>query len=384
MRFYLMQRLSILDRYLLRELLIGTAAANLVLLVIFTGGTFADILNKVASGRLPGEIMFEVLGLHVVDTLSALLPMAMFLGILLALGRMYRDSEMHVLSTSGFGPRGLLRPAAWLAIGTAFLIGMISLWLGPLATRTADADVEEANRSVIAAGLEAGRFTELPGKGGILFVDSMNPDGTKLGKLFVASERAGKDNTTQIDVITAKHGELYHEGTADNRFIALFDGHRFDGRLGHDDWRLMTFARNDLALSSPDAGDDEDDPEHSRTTAALIGDKDPAAHAELQWRIAAPFATLVLALLALPMARQNTRSSTLGRLLIAVLTYLVFANMLIIARTFIAQDKMPAALGLWWVLLPVSVFAAFLFARQYAARRPRVQAVMSTKPGASA
>src|SRR6185437_14176379 len=213
-----MPRLSILDRYLLRELLAGTLAATAVLLVIFTGGTFADILNKVASGRLPGDIMFEVLGLHLVDTLSALLPM----------GRMYRDSEMHVLFTSGFGPRGMLRPASMLAVGAAFLIALISLWLGPWATRTADAEVERANRSVIAAGLEPGRFTELPGKGGILFVDTMNPDGTRLGKLFVESERPGKDDgktVTEVDVITATHGQLYHEGTADNRFIALFDGH---------------------------------------------------------------------------------------------------------------------------------------------------------------
>ncbi|MGN6314536.1 MAG: LPS export ABC transporter permease LptF [Rhodanobacteraceae bacterium] len=367
-----MLRLSILDRYLLRELLVGTLAAVAVLLVIFTGGTFADILNKVASGRLPGDIMFEVLGLHLVDTLSALLPMAMFLGIMLALGRMYRDSEMHVLFTSGFGPRGMLRPAAMLSIGAAVLIALISLWLGPLATRTANAEVEQANRSVIAAGLEAGRFTELPGKGGIIFVDTLSPDGTKLGKLFVESERPGTQDgkpVTQIDVITATHGELYHEGTQDNRFIALFDGHRFDGHLGHDNWRLMKFARNDLALSPPDDNGDEDDPEHSRATSLLIGDKDPAARAELQWRIGAPFAALVLGLLALPMSRQNTRSSTLGKLVIAVLAYLVFANLLVLARTFIAQGKVPAALGLWWVLIPVFVLSAWLFARQYAVRR---------------
>ncbi|MGH8165199.1 MAG: LptF/LptG family permease, partial [Rhodanobacteraceae bacterium] len=127
----------------------------------------------------------------------------------------------------------------------------------------------------------------------------------------------------------------------------------------------------DMALSSPDSGGDQDDPEHARSTRALIGDKDPVARAELQWRIAAPFAALVLALLALPMARQGTRSSTMGRLLIAVLAYLVFANLLILARTFIAQGKAPAALGLWWVLVPVFALAAWLFARQYAQRRVR-------------
>ena len=370
-----MPRLSILDRYLLRELLAGTLAATAVLLVIFTGGTFADILNKVASGRLPGEIMFKVMGLHMVDTLSALLPMAMFLGILLALGRMYRDSEMHVLFTSGFGPRGLLRPAAILASAAGFLIALIALWLGPMATRDANAEVERANRSVIAAGLEPGRFTELSGRGGILFVDTMSPDGTKLGKLFVESERPGTDEgkpVTQLDVITATRGELYHEGTADNRFIALFTGHRFDGKLGHDNWRLMQFRRNDLALTSSDDDDDQDDPENRRTTASLIGDKDPAARAELQWRIAMPILPLVLALLALPMSRQSPRSSPAGHILVAVLAYLIVMNLLTLARSFIASGRLAAPIGMWGVLLPVFVGAAWMFAKQYAIRKPRL------------
>ncbi len=364
--------LSILDRYLLRELLTGTLAAVVVLLVIFSGAAFADVLNKVATGRVPGEIMFTVLGLNLVGTLQALLPMAMFLGVLLALGRMYRDSEMHVLSASGFGPRGLLKPAAILAIATAIVVGLVSLWLGPWAARTSNAEIEEANRSVIAAGLEAGRFTTLPGRGGILFTDSISPDGTRLGRLFVSSERVGKDGVTSINVITAARGTLFHEGNEDNRFIALFDGHRFDIRLGEDNWRLMQFRRNDIALAPPQDSGDEDDPEGLRTTTALVGDADPAARAELQWRVAAPFAPVVLALLALPMSRQSPRSSPVGRLLIAVLTYLVLVNLMTLSRVSIASGKLPAAIGMWWVLLPVFALGAILFARQYAARKVSV------------
>jgi lipopolysaccharide export system permease protein len=371
-----MPRLSTLDRYLLRELLFGMLAAIVVLLVIFTGSTFADVLNKVATGRVPGEIMFAVLGLDLVGTLQAVLPLAMFLGILLGLGRMYRDSEMHVLSASGLGPGGLLRPAAIFAVVIASLVALVSLWLGPWATRTANAEIETANRSVIAAGMEAGRFTSLPGRGGIVFADSISPDGTRLGKVFVESQRTGKDGITSLQVITARHGALFHEGDADNRFIGLYDGHRYDIRLGRDDWRAMRFRRNDIALAPPDEGGSEDNPEGSRSTASLVGDKDPAARAEFQWRLAAPFAALVLAMLALPMARQQPRASTMSRLLIAVLTYLVFVNLLTLGRTFIAGGKVPATVGMWWVIVPLFALAAILFIRQYAARR------VPARPGA--
>ncbi|MGH8192106.1 MAG: LPS export ABC transporter permease LptF [Rhodanobacteraceae bacterium] len=366
-----MPRLSILDRYLLREFLLGTAAAIVVLLVLFTGSTFADIVNKVATGRLPGGVMFTVLGLNLVNTLQALLPMAMFLGILLALGRMYRDSEMHVLAASGFGPKGLLKPAAVFGIGTAILVALVSLWLGPLAARTSNAEVDQANRSVIAAGLEPGQFTGLSGRGGILFANSVSPNGTRLGKLFVSTEKTGKDGVTNITVITAKHGELFHEGQQDNRFIALHDGHRYDIRLGQDNWRLMKFRQNDLALSQPADDTGQTDSESVRTTASLIGDPDPAARAELQWRIAVPFGLIVLAMLALPRARQAPRSSPVGRILIGVLAYLIIMDLMTFGREFIASGRLPALVGMWWILLPVFIGAAWAFARQYALRKPR-------------
>jgi lipopolysaccharide export system permease protein len=369
-----MPRLSILDRYILREYLLGALAAVVVLLVIFTGRTFADIANKVASGRLPGGVMLTVLGLSLVNTLQALLPMGMFLGVLLALGRMYRDSEMHVLSASGFGPPGLLKPTAIFAVGTGIVAALVALWLGPLAARASNAEVEQANRSVIAAGLEAGRFTSLTGRGGILFANAVSPDGIRLGKLFVESEQNGKDGTVAIRVITADRGNLFHEGQEDNRFTALHDGHRYDIRLGQDTWRLMQFQRNDIALSPPADDSNDNDTESLRTTASLIGDHDPAARAELQWRLAIPFGSLVLAILALPMARQGPRSSPVGRVLIAVLAYLIIMNLMTLARSFIASGKLAAPVGMWWVLLPVFVGAAWVFARQYATRRPRYAA----------
>lgn len=364
-----MPRFSILDRYLLREFIAGTLAAAVVLLVIFTGSLFADAVNKVATGQLPGGVLFTVFGLHMVSAMQTLLPMSMFLGMLLALGRMYRDSEMHVLSASGFGPKGLLKPAAILGIGVAVVVALVALWLAPLATHISRDEVDKANRSVIAAGLEAGRFTSLTGGGGIMFANSISPDGTRLGKLFVESEQTGKDGVTRISVVTAAHGELFHEGQQDNRYIVLHDGHRYDIRLGQDNWRLMRFQRSDIALSPPSKDNGGDDPENVRSTVSLIGDTDPAARAELQWRIAVAFGPLVLAMLALPMARQAPRSSPVGRILIAVLAYLIIMNLVTLARSFIASGKLPAPVGMWWVLLPVLAGAAWAYARQYAMRR---------------
>ena len=75
--------------------------------------------------------------------------------------------------------------------------------------------------------------------------------------------------------------------------------------------------------------------------------------------------------LALPMSRQGPRSSPVGRILIAVLAYLIIVNLMTLGRSFIASGKLAAPVGMWWILIPVFVGAAWVFARQYANRKPR-------------
>jgi lipopolysaccharide export system permease protein len=362
--------LRIVDRYLLRELAFGVGATALVLLLITAGGTFADVLNKVALGRLPGNVMFPVLGLRVFDALTVLLPVALFLGVLLALSRMYRDAEMHVLAAAGMGPRGLLRPAALLAVPLAMAVGLISLWLGPAAVRTSNAMVATANQSVIAAGLEPGRFVELPGHAGVIFVDAMNSAGTVLTHVFVENERSGGDGTSTLDLVTAAHGVLYRDSDGGQRYLTLTDGHRFEGVLGHDNWRRMRFERNEVALSTPRDEEDDSDPAHAQTSTTLMASADGDAKAELAWRMAAPVTVLVLALLALPLSRQTPREPRYGRLLLAILAYLLYANLLTLTRAGIAAGKLPGWLGLWWVHIVVAALAAWLLWRQYRSRRP--------------
>ncbi len=365
--------LRILDRYLLKELAFGTLGSAALLLVVTVGGTLSDVLSKVAAGRYPASVMFPVLGLRVLDALSALLPVALFLGVLLGLARLYRDSEMHVLSSSGMGPAGLLRPALLLATPTLLVVGAIALWLGPWSAAASQALVDNANRSVIAAGLEAGRFTELPGGNGVIYTQALSPDGQRLTRVFVASEKAHTQGAPEVDLVTAARGRMFVDPGSGDRFLVLRDGHRYSGVLGQDDWRLLDYRRNDVSLASinADAGNAGAGSPHEQNTLALLRSRAPADRAELAWRIVAPLSVLVLALLALPLARQNPREPFYGRLLLAVLAYLVFANALGIGRAEIMSGKRG---GIWLmalVLLAVAGFALLWFRQQHRARQPR-------------
>ena len=363
--------LRILDRYFLRELVLSVLATTIVLLVIFTGGTFARVLQQVANGSFPASVMFQVLGLRIVNALPGLLPLSLFLGVLVALGRLWRDSEMHVLAAAGMGARGLLRPALMLGIPVTVLIALVSLWLGPLSARTADQLVAEANRSVIAAGLDAGRFTELPGKGGVIFVAGMNRQGTRLDQVFLASdEAADASHPARVKLITARHGQLYQGSETRGRYLALMDGWQFQVPLGQQNWQRMRYRRNDVALSEvrPQTQDDSD-PLESTGTLDLMSSDTVDARAELAWRTAAPVTALVLLLLALPLARQSPREARYGRLLIAVLAYFLYFLLLSLGRALIDRGTVHNSAPMWVLHLLVAAGALWMFRRQYRAWR---------------
>lgn len=361
--------LRILDRYILRELATNVLAVVIVLLVLFAGGTFARVLQQVAGGSFPASIMFDVLGLKMLAGLTAVLPLALFLGILTGLSRLYHDSEMYVLFASGMGRRGQVRPVAWLAIPMVIMVALVSLWLGPWANRTSTQLITRANHSVIAAGLEPGRFTELPGNGGTIFVTSMNHDGTRLGRVFMARQHpASNGNPPNIQVITAKGGQLYPGTDGKGRYLALKNGWQYKLPLGADDWNRMQYKENDLALAEvkPSNGNNKGEIGPATSTAALLAAQGSQARGELAWRIAAPVATLVMALLALPLSRQTPRESRYGRLLIAVLGYFVYFSLLTLVKSMIVQGKVPGAAPMWALHVIVAGTAAWFLWRQYA------------------
>jgi lipopolysaccharide export system permease protein len=360
-------RLRIVDRYLLKELAANFLATTAILLLIVVGTAVADLLAKIARGRIPADLLLTLIALRSVDALTVLMPLAVFLAVLLAYGRLWRDSEMAVLQSSGLDLVGLARPLGFLIVPTMILLGAISFWLAPAAVRLSQTLLEEANRSLIIAGLEPGRFVELPGKDGEIYVGEMSSDGTEFKRLFVESERAVKDSAkkeegaTRIDVITATSGYLYHDADGVGRYLALQDGFRVEGTLGQDDYRLMRFARNDIKLPDSESDDNDTAAKRSAPTRVLLRNSDdPIMRAELHWRLAAPLSALVLTLLALPLAKSSPREPRYARLLVAVLAWWVFNTGLGLGRSWIGQGKLAPGFGFWWVYLPTIAVAAWL------------------------
>jgi len=353
-----------LDRYLFREFTQSFVATLIVLLVVSLGGVLTDLLGKIAEGKVPAGLMFSQLGLRLLNFLPLILPLALMLGLLLAFAQLYRNSEMPVLASIGVGPRRLLRPLLMLVVPVVAVIALLSLWLGPWADRTRVQMVEQANRSVIAAGLDAGRFTTLA-NGSVVYVGAISGDGTRMNRVFMQRQRDDR-----VDVVTATGGDLFFDGD-DERYMRLTEGFRVEGPLGEGrDYRLMRFASNEFALPVSGESHDDQDPE-LLPTHALLGDARPTAVAQLHARITPPLLALAFALLTLPLSRSSPRQARYGRVILGFLGYLVGVSLMFNGTQMLADGKLPPAVGMWWLSLPLLAAAVWFYLRDGHLGKPK-------------
>jgi lipopolysaccharide export system permease protein len=345
-----------LDRYLISEFAQAILATLIVLLIVTVGGAFTDVLQDIARGRVPAGLMLAQLGLVLLKWLPLILPLALMLGLMMGVGRLYRDSEMPVIASIGVGPRRMLKPLLLVVGPLVFVVGACSLWLGPWADRVSKEMINEANRSLVMAGLEPGAFTGIPGGRGVIYVSNMSKDGSGLEKIFMF--RAGEDG--RLDVITANDGKLTVD-EAGHRYLTLSHGFQIEGAAtGAKDFRLLRYARNEILLPANDERFDPDAPE-MQPTLALLGDSSREARAQLHYRIAPPLLALAFALMAVPLARSMPRQARYGRILVGFLAYLIGQNLMTAGRGWLEDGKIASGLGLWWLVVPIMAIALWLY-----------------------
>ena len=346
----------LIERHLIRQFAESVAAVTVVLLLVTLGALFADLISEIAKGKVPAGLLLSQLGLRSIRFLTLVLPLALFLGLLLSIGRLYAESEMAVLASVGIGPQRLWRPLIWVALPIMLVVGLASLWLAPYAAHRSKEMIEVANRSFLIAGLEPGRFVELPGKGGVLYVTELTPDGTHFKQLFVQREKLDR-----LDIITAQEGSLNLIGESE-RYLRLKNGFRVEGALGSKEFRMMRFENNDVRVPDREVNERPDDLS-SNSTLELIAQRKPLAWAELHWRLAMPIFVAILTLFAMPLARSEPRQPQYGLILFALLVYLVGMILLLLGVGLIGNGKLPPWLGLWWVHVPMLALAVWLYVR---------------------
>ena len=350
--------LRILDRYIFKEITLTWLGVTVVLLLILLTNQFARVLGDVAKGKLPKEAAMDVFALSAVQYLTILVPIGLFLAIMLALGRLYRDSEMPAMLACRVGPSGVYRPLTFLLAPLVLGVAWLSIQAGPAALQEVDRIGAEARREADLASIEPGRFTVFGPDQAVVYGERVTGEGV-MENVFLQRQV----DSEAIEVVVAERGEQVESEDPDTRFLVLHEGRRYEGVPGTGGFRVTEFLEHGIPYRLPSLEDPDPKP-RAMPFAALLRSGEMVDIAELQWRISIPLSTLILAFIAVPLSRSQPRAGRYGRIAIGLLMFIIYFNLLSAAKAWIEQGDISPVLGLWWVHAGMLLFGVSLLAVQ--------------------
>jgi lipopolysaccharide export system permease protein len=354
----------IVFRYLSREVLMTLSAVSAVLLVIIMSGRFIKYLAQAAQGVLDPGVLFLIMGYRMPGFLQLILPLGLFLGILLAYGRLYLDSEMTVLSATGMSNRRLLGYSMAPAAIVAVLVAWLSLGLAPQGVAEVAKIFNQQDAMTEFDTLVPGRFQAMKDGSRVTYTEGLSEDRGQLAGVFTTEKRArskseGEKKDSGITLLVAEKGRQVIQADG-SRYLILENGYRYDGNPGQADYRATKYETHGVLLAKPSVSAEIGERE-AIPTRELIGSDEPRHQAELQWRLSIPLLVFIVTLLAVPLARVNPRQGRFLKLLPAILLYMAYLALLIGARGQLDKGKIPMELGLWWVHALFLLIGAALF-----------------------
>ena len=333
---------STIDRYVLREVATALAGVTVVLLAILVSYQLAKILGIAAERGFPHDIVFALIGLSTLENLMVLVPISMLLATMLALGRLYHESEMAAVRACGIGPERLYLPVYTVAIPVALGLSWLTFFVGPDARNGAEALRSQGLRDAQFGQLAPGTFRTYADGRGVFYAESSGADGRLIHVFMqhIAGDR--------VEVATAAWAEQRVLQGGRTQIVVLHDGERIEGVPGETAFRRIRFAEHGIPVVVPEAGAGRTVPER-KPSRDLIGSTALVDVAELQRRISLPVMVLVLAFVAVPLSALRPREGRYARVAVAILLYFIYANLVSAAQVWIEKGRIPPEIGTWWV-----------------------------------
>jgi len=351
------KRFGLFHRALVREFASNGVLVFVILLGIVVISQLIRLLGDAVSGRIAVDGVLAMLGFSAMNYLPVLLSISLFISIILTLSRCYRDSEMVVWFCSGVGLTRWVRPVIWYALPVLVTIAMLSLVLSPWALQKADEFKNKLESRDDVASATPGTFRESKQADRVYFIENTSAGSNRVGNVFVQSEQNGK-----LGTMVARQG-LQETLPNGDRFLVLLNGTRYEGMLGQRDYNIVEFERYAIRIDS--APVKQAQPwARTMSTLELWRNRTTWHLAELEWRLGLPISAAILALLAIPLSYVNPRAGRSLNLVLAIVLYMLYSNMISVTNAWVGQGKLSPGVGLWGIHAVMLTIMALMFYRR--------------------
>lgn len=347
----------IFQRAAQREFAQTAATVFIALFAILLTTQLIRLLGQAAGGKIASEDVVALLSFGAINYLPTVLSLTLFVSVLMTLSRSYRDSEMAIWFSAGVPLTAWVRPVMAFAAPLVVIIGVLSLLLSPWAlTKSAEYRQRMDQRDDVSR-VSPGAFQESTQAERVFFVEGHVGDRGGVKNVFISSVQHGR-----LGIVAAAEG---HAETMPNgdRFLVLERGRRYEGAPGAADYRVMEFDRYGVRIETRESRGIEQT-QKNMAVWELVRQPTPVNLGELLWRVGIPISALNLALLAIPLSFVNPRAGRTNNLIFALLTFMIYSNLVSVSQAWVSQGKLPFEIGVWAVHVLMFFGMLVLFSRR--------------------
>ena len=347
-------------RYLAREVFVTLISLTVILMFILVSNQLVGYLNRAASGRIPGMLVLQLMGLEMPNLLSLLLPMGFYMSIMLAFGRLYSENEMLVLHACGMSTRRVLVYTMSMGLLVSSLVAGMVL-LNPDIAHERARLLETSGMKAFIQMLAPQQFQPLP-QSQVLYIDEINRGHTHAEGLFLAKMNLDPNQSWKWQIIAA-HQLYLKQSPKQVDELVMTKGRVYRVSPGSLKAQYGTFEQVELKIPETHFDHNKDLRALPLSTIWKGCAKDPAMKAELQWRISIVLMSLVLSVVAVPLSRVNPRTGKFAKILPAIIIFLLYVGLLFIWRDKVIYDGWQGG-NMLVVHLVIILLGIFLFWRQ--------------------
>jgi lipopolysaccharide export system permease protein len=351
----------IIRNYLLREIGKPLAAMLGICMALFASYSAADFLSDAVNGLLSTNTILALVTLKLLVSLEVLLPVSLYLSIVLALGSLYGNAEITALHTLRVTPGMILRHVMTMAGCVAIAVGILSLFVRPWAYQQLHRLSKTAELTMDVDAMQGGTFYVVQDGARVIFLTERRGPGTPARDVFIQVRRQ-KD--TQVIHAELGYPMTDKEAAQSDVLVRLRNAHVYDiGRQPGVQDKVLT-----VREITQDPNRRNTEPLGYSSLAApslqLATSHAPADLAEFQWRLSTPITTMLLAMLAVPLARGRPRQNRYGKLGAAILIFFVYYLLYTSARTWVQHGMVGTIPGIWWAPALLAALTAFMLRDQ--------------------
>jgi len=325
-----------------------------VLVLIFGSYIAARYWEDAVHGQLPGVIVFQLILLRIIIALEVMLPTTLYLSVVIALGRLYRDAEITAMFACGISMARVIKAVLLLCIMTGAVVACLSLYVRPWAWNHFFLLKAEAKASFDLTRMKGGNFYKTDDGERVIFAEQVDDQKDQAEHVFI---QTSKDDDLQI--IYADKASQYEDETTGEPIIVFQEGQLYEFSRTGDKGLIMQFENSAMHLEPKDAVL----PAYkvkATATKTLLGSSNLEEIAELQWRFNTPLSIILLGLLGIPLSRTSPRQGKYARAPLAIIIFAVYYNLNAIMKKWVSQGVIGPLPGIWWGQLLLLTLLGFL------------------------